>query len=66
MTREQVGRTLHLMDGLREQAMEARTFAGWRDKAAEYSQLLDVIMPYITGREPYSPSPLPAIAERAP
>lgn len=54
MTRAEVNRMLGYMETCRELSYEAETKSEERRLIREYSQMSKAIMPYITGKKPYT------------
>lgn len=59
MTREDVARTLRMMERVREMSYEAETKREERRLVREYGRMHKAIEPYITGKKQYSSEVLP-------
>lgn len=58
MTRDDVNRTLRMMEQCRHLRMEAETITEERRLTREYRRMWDSIEPYVSGNKPYSePAP---------
>lgn len=54
MTRDDVARTLRMMETCRMVSYEAETKKEERRLNCEYSQMWKAIQPYVSGKKPYS------------